>query len=254
MKNLLLRLEYDGTNFAGWQIQPNARTVQGDLEKAFLKTFGVELSVVGAGRTDAGVHARGQVAHVFLKDGANEIPEDKITKAVNSCLPKDVRLRNAILLKEPVHARFDATAREYSYTITTEESVFKRFYAWTPKSPFNKNLLKAASEVFKGTHDFTTFSKFNSETKHYRCDVTNCEWTEIDEKTLRLKIRANRFVYGMVRALTGAMMDAARGRRTPDELQRSLLLKDRSLSSPLAPPEGLVLERIYFPAELQLPF
>jgi len=254
MQPLLLHLEYDGTAFAGWQIQPNTRTVQGELEAAFLKTYGLPCSVIGAGRTDAGVHARGQVAHVFLKDCANKIPEDKITKAINARLPKDVRLRNAILLKEPVHARFDATAREYSYTITTEETVFKRHFAWAPKAPFDKVFLKSAAEVFKGYHDFTTFSKFNSETKHYRCDVYDCEWNEAGENSLRLKIRADRFVYGMVRALTGAMMDVARGRRTIEDLQKSLSLKDRSLSSPLAPPEGLVLEKISFPAELNLPF
>jgi tRNA pseudouridine38-40 synthase len=254
MQPLLLRLEYDGTNFAGWQVQPNARTVQGELEAAFLKIYGVPCSVIGAGRTDAGVHARGQVAHVFLKDGANEIPRDKIAKAVNSRLPKDVRLRDAILLKEPVHARFDAVAREYSYTITTEETVFKRHFAWTPRFPFDKRLLKDSAPIFKGYHDFTTFSKFNSETKHYRCNVTDCEWSEPGDNSLVLKIRADRFVYGMVRALTGAMMDAARGRRSLDDLQKSLALKDRSLSSPLAPPEGLVLEKITFPAELNLPF
>lgn len=254
MKSLLLRLEYDGTNFAGWQQQVNTRTVQGELETAFLKAYGVPLGVIGAGRTDTGVHARGQVAHVYGKEGAHQIPDDKILIAINSRLPKDIRLRDVIIRETPVHARFDAIAREYSYTITTEESVFKRFYAWTPRFPFDKELLKSAGEIFKGAHDFTTFSKNNTETKHYRCNVTHCEWAEIDSKTLRLKIRADRFVYGMVRALTGAMMDVARGRRTPEELQKYLLLKDRLLSSPLAPPEGLVLEKITYPAELNLPF
>ncbi len=248
MRTLLLRVEYDGTNFGGWQFQLNAPTIQGELEKAWRILTGTEIRIVGAGRTDAGVHARGQVAHLLLPDDF-KIPDHKIALAINSRLPKSIRIAAAQVTDRPVQARFDAISREYSYSITTDQSVFNRHYSWHVNYRFDHALLAASAATFLGKHNFTTFSKRNEDTKSYVCDLQICEWTEIDNG-LRLRIKADRFVYGMVRSLVGAMMDAACHKRTISNLIESLHLADRHLNSTLAPPQGLILEKIGYPPEL----
>ena len=126
-KTLAMILEYDGTNFSGWQIQPNARTIQQEIENAMKVLTGRDISIIGAGRTDSGVHANGMVAHAKIDDDF-PIPENKLAIAINSRLPADVRIKKAKFFEIPFHARFDAVAREYSYAITTEETVFNRFF------------------------------------------------------------------------------------------------------------------------------
>lgn len=250
MQTLILCIEYDGSGYAGWQRQPNALTVQECVERALANITQQKLSAVAAGRTDAGVHARGQVTHTAL-GGAFPVREEKIRKAINSNLPKDIRVNGAKIFKGKFNARFDAIAREYSYSLTSSDSVFLTHFATFIKYPFDPNILTEAAGVFRGEHDFTTFSKHNPDTARYWCKVEKCEWEKVEAKLWRLHIIADRFVYGMVRALTGAMIDAARKKRSIPELQTALDKSDRSLSSPLAPPQGLVLERIYYPEEIE---
>lgn len=247
---LLLRVEYDGTNYSGWQNQLNAPTIQHELEKAWYKLTAVRSSVIGSGRTDAGVHGRGQIAHILLHDGF-KIPEHKIAVALNSRLPKDIRITGAQITERNVQARFDAISREYSYSISTEQSVFHRNYCWHIHFPFDVQLLHESGKLFIGTHDFTTFSKLNHDTKNYVCSVSICEWTEFHH-SVRLRIKSDRFVYGMVRSLVGVMMDIARNRRSLEEVKDALAQKDRRLISTLAPPQGLVLEKVCYPEEFNL--
>lgn len=244
---LLIRVEYDGTNYSGWQIQPNAPSIQQELERAWYKLTGVQTGVFGAGRTDAGVHGRGQIAHIRLEDDFR-IPEHKIAIAFNSRLPKDIRIAAVQITERDVQARFDAIAREYSYLISTQESVFYRNFCWQVRFPFDVHRLHDAARLFLGVHNFTTFSKINHDTKNYVCSVSECSWTELKHGA-KLRIKADRFVYGMVRSLVGVMMDIARNRRTVEEVSSSLDLQDRRFISPLAPPEGLVLEKVYYPDE-----
>jgi tRNA pseudouridine38-40 synthase len=244
---LLLRVEYDGTNYSGWQIQPNARSVQQELETAWYKLTGVRTSIIGAGRTDAGVHGRGQIAHLRLHEDF-KIPEHKITVAFNSRLPKDIRIWAVQLTEREVQARFDAISREYSYSISTQESVFNRSFCWQVRFPFNAHRLHDAANLFLGVHNFTTFSKINHDTKNYVCSVSVCEWTEF-EHGAQLRIKSDRFVYGMVRSLVGVMMDIARQRRTVEEVRSALERMNRRFISPLAPPQGLVLEKVCYPEE-----
>lgn len=248
---LALLIEYDGTRYGGWQVQENSATVQGSIEKALYQISERKISIIGAGRTDAGVHAAGQVAHARL---GFEFPvaKEKIAKALNANLPKDIRIIKANMLNRDFHSRFDAIAREYSYTFVTRDSVFLSHFAAVIKYKIDKQKLSEASEIFLGEHDFTTFSKFNADTPKYVCRVNKCKWTAHDQISFRLEIKADRFVYGMVRSLVGAMVDAARGKRAVSELRNALEAADRSLNSPLAAPQGLVLEKIYYPPEFEI--
>jgi len=249
---LLLLLEYDGTGYAGWQRQPNAITVQAILEKALEHLFGVRLNAVAAGRTDAGVHARGQVVHARLPANWRPIPEDRIPIALNSHLPEDIRIRRAQITEHPIHARYDACARQYSYTLSRIPSVFYRHFCWYVPFPFDPELLSEAAQVFLGRHDFTTFSKHHPAVRSSICTVTEARWEKICPGCWRFYIRADRFLYGMVRALVGAMLQAARRRRTIEELRYALEARNRRYASPLAPPHGLVLERVFYPEHLPI--
>lgn len=245
-RRLALLVEYDGTHYSGWQRQVNALSIQEVLERAVQAAVGEHCSVIGAGRTDAGVHGGGQVAHCRIPDHF-AIPQQKIAVALNTRLPRDIRIIAAVLTDKPFHARFDASAREYSYAISQSQSVFYRHYTWQPRFSLNVGLLHKAAEVFLGSHDFTTFSKLNTDTKSYNCTVEVSSWRRVAREHLIYTVRGDRFVYGMVRSLVGTMVEVAQGKRTLEEVQESLGRTDRSLNSPLAPAKGLVLRRVYYP-------
>lgn len=254
MKTVVLQVAFDGTQYSGMQNQRSAPSVQQELERAFHQTIGYHCHVIAAGRTDAGVHARGMVVHARVRDDW-AIEEGKIKVAINSRLPKDIRVRGAQLRSDDVfHARFDAIGREYSYTLQTREDPLQRLYAWQTRYVLDRSVLTDSANVFIGAHNFTTFSKNNEEIHSYLCTVSECRWEHVDDITMRLHIRANRFVYGMVRSLVGAMVDAARGKRSIENLRTSLAACDRRLVSPLAPAEGLVFEAAYYPDELGVVF
>ncbi|TAL68247.1 MAG: tRNA pseudouridine(38-40) synthase TruA [Bacteroidetes bacterium] len=251
MSILILKIEYDGTNYGGWQIQPNAPSIQEEIEKVLSQLNGNHIGIVGAGRTDAGVHARGQVAHARLEKKF-PVPENKIPYVLNSKLPDDIRIVDAKIVNFDFHARFDAIAREYSYTITKRQTVFDKYFTTLIRFKLDYDLLEKSAKIFTGKHDFTTFSKNNSETKDYTCNVKICKWKEVDDGIWRLQIRSDRFVYGMVRSVVGAMIDIARGKRTIKEVRQALKDCDRSKSSPLAPAKGLVLENISYPKKFHI--
>jgi len=248
-RTLIMEIEYDGTRYAGWQRQTNALAVQEVVEKALSAAFNRPLTCIGAGRTDAGVHARGQVAHSILRQKSN-IPDEKIVTAVNSNLPEDICIRRAGLVDYKFHATSDAIAREYSYSIHTRRSVFLRHFSNYYKYNINLDKLDEAAAVFVGKHDFTTFSKNNAETKSYTCNIEFCYWDKIDDTHRVMHIKADRFVYGMVRALVGVMVDYARDRRTLEEIKSSLAEADRGKLGPLVTPEGLVLEKVYYKKDI----
>jgi|APEBP8051072266_1049373.scaffolds.fasta_scaffold11793_2 tRNA pseudouridine38-40 synthase len=245
---LLLRFEYDGTNYCGMQFQENGISIQQEIEKVYEQLTGIQRRLICAGRTDAGVHGRGQVGHICYGKEFT-IPTDRILKAFNSKLPRDIRINGALRCAVPVHARFDALWRRYSYTIAQTESVFTRRYAWAVHYPLDDALLHEGARIFLGRHDFTSFSKLNTSTKSYICTVEECHWERLASDMIRLHIRADRFVYGMVRSLVGTMVDIGRARRTVEEVRHSLQCADRSLNSWLAPPEGLVFEEVGYPPE-----
>ncbi len=246
MTTLILQIEYDGTDFCGWQIQPNGRTVMEDVEKAIAKVFGKEVRLVGAGRTDAGVHATGMVASSII-DFTPRVEEIRAVRAINSQLQQDVRIKKAIYYDGKFHARFDAEAREYSYHLIRKTSVFHRKFAYTCTLPMDENILFKSAELFVGKRDFTTFSKVNPSIKKNICDVQICYWEKVSADHYILHIKADHFLYGMVRSLTGAMLEAARNYKSLDEIKSALESCDRKLNSALAPANGLFFEKAFYP-------
>lgn len=238
-----LLIEYDGTKYAGWQRQVNALTVQEVLEEAVKRIVGEGVTVIGSGRTDSGVHGFGQVAHVDVPITCT-IPDEKLARAFNSALPFDVRIRAAKRVADTFHARFDAVRREYRYTLTQDFSVFRRYYAWQQTLAFDTFVLQPAAEVFLGKHNFTAFSKHNPDTENYVCTVEKAYWTEVERGTWHFRIAADRFVYGMVRSIVGAIMDAALHKCTIDDLRAALARQERLHRSAIAPAQGLVLWQV----------
>ena len=253
----VIKVEYDGTNYAGWQRQKNGLSIQHCIEQALLRLTGHSINILGAGRTDAGVHARGQIAHFKTTSEIFSVPNNKVIKALNSRLPKDIRITGHCTAESTFHSTKDAIYREYSYTLTTKESVFDRHFATFYPYPFDVITLLESGMIFLGEHDFTSYSKKNPSTLSYICNVQQCNWVQNQDSTFVLTIGANRFVYGMVRSIVGAMLEYARGTFTKQEIQDYLAspmrLTDKK-RAPLAPPEGLVLEKVYYPDKCKIIF
>lgn len=247
---LILEIEYDGTDFCGWQIQPNGRTVMEDIEKAIAKVFGKDVRLVGAGRTDAGVHGKSMIASSILSF-IPRVEEAKAANAINSQLSQDVRIKKAVYYGGRFHARFDAVAREYSYHLLRSVSVFHRKYAYNCTLPIDEEILFKSAELFLGKRDFTTFSKVNPSIKKNVCDVQICYWEKVSANYYILHIKADHFLYGMVRSLTGAMLEASRNYKTLEELQSALESCDRSNNSVLAPAHGLFFEKAFYPENFE---
>lgn len=244
MITLVLVVEYDGTNYSGWQIQPNATSVQEILEQVWFKLTNQSVKIVGSGRTDSGVHARGQVASAEISEII--IPEDKLIVALNSVLPSDIRILNAIYLQEKFNARFDAKSRVYHYYISWDVDVFSRNYITRARKQLNLELLNEAAALFLNSNDFTTFSKFNPDIKNNICIVQRSEWEQESKSSLKFIIEANHFLYGMVRGLVGAMLDYERGKYNLNYLIDCLENPDRYKYIYFAPPMGLYLYKVNY--------
>lgn len=244
MTNIAILIEYDGTQYSGWQIQPNGISIQETLENALSKLYKTKVSLIGAGRTDAQVHAYGQVANFKVSDDI--IPLNKLPIAVNSLINPDIRILKAIEQPLEFNSRFDAIAREYIYKISLKYSVFERNFCTFIPYKLNLDKLFDIADLFKGEHNFTAFSKNNPDTKSYICNVELSYWGKIDEYHYVYKIKANRFVYGMVRTIVGTMIDYARGYKSKDEIEKSFVNKTRERISALAAASGLYLNKIYY--------
>lgn len=252
MKTIALLLEYDGTDFAGWQHQPNQRTVQSELTKVLQRFIPFDGFVVGAGRTDVGVHARGQVAHFSVVKLPFEVQE--IPSIFAKRLPNDLRIIDARIPNgDDFHSRFTATERTYHYVISMQDSVFTRRYSWLQLQELSLEILQEAAEMFVGIHDFSTFTKRNKEVTDHRCIVNDCEWSyNTQTQQCVFTIKANRFLYSMVRALVGAMVRCGQGKDTIQELRERFEQQNRSYIQKLAPPNGLHLAKVSYPTSYNL--
>ncbi len=246
-----LLIEYKGTDFSGWQVQPNDRTVQGDLETAVERLTGQKTTIIGAGRTDAGVHAKGMVAHCDLEP-SEALPNWKIVEALNALTSEDIVIRDIRQVPDDLHARFSAESRTYRYRISRKRIALEREYFWQVPYPIDLDLLEFLWESLLGEHDFTSFSKLSDDVGHYRCNVTNVEVLS-NEETIELWITANRFVRGMVRSLVGASVECAKGRSTKAEFIH-LLDNPTELARAkyIAPPEGLTFWSVKYPDQFGL--
>ena len=235
-----LTIEYDGTDFVGWQVQPNGRSVQGEIEAALRRLFSTDVRVHGAGRTDAGVHAAGQVAHF---DIASALDGDTMRRAINAELPPDITVHTADIVDDDFHARFSASSRSYRYLIAHDRVSIDRRSQWILYATLDHDAIRAALPALSGTHDFTTFSKLVPDMPHHFCHVFSASW-EQQEGWTQFSIRANRFLHGMVRCLVGGLVQVGRKKITPAGFADMLAARDRLRAPMLAPPQGLTLTAV----------
>ncbi|MCF7800394.1 MAG: tRNA pseudouridine(38-40) synthase TruA [Candidatus Marinimicrobia bacterium] len=244
-----LSLEFEGTNYQGWQSQPTGPTIQSVLEQALESVTKYSSRITGSGRTDAGVHALGQVAH-FDTD-AMQIPIDRLPAALNQVLPDDISVLAAQPVPDDFNSRFDAVGREYEYHIVTYPRALQRQTSWYCKYPLDADLLNACAEMVLGEHDFTSFCAAITDTKNMICNVEVSAW-EIHSRGMIYRVRANRFLHHMVRMLVGNMIEVARGRWSMAYFRKLLQHPDHEHDTVTAPAQGLILKCVYYPDSLHL--
>lgn len=241
-----LILAYDGTLYGGWQIQPNTKSIQEKLKQALFIIYPKwDLHPIGSGRTDAGVHAKGQTAHFKVP---NKIDPERLLLSLNGLLPADIRVRSIEEADPNFHARYSATGKEYHYYLHLGKVMnpFLRLYCWQVKKEINIDLLRQAASRFVGLHDFTSFANESHKgaaaknpIRHlYRLDVC------VTDEGIRLEFEGNGFLYKMVRNITGTLIDVGSGKLSLDELEAIFEAKDRRRASQSAPAQGLFLIRV----------
>ncbi len=236
-------LEYDGSDFFGWQIQPNRRTVQQEVEKAIGTITGERIRVTGAGRTDAGVHALGQVASFSTM---HAIGTDRFRQALNAVLPLDIRILDLEEKSTSFDARLDAVSRTYRYVIARHPRSIGRQYSWYPKLRFNLEAMVEASEMLKGRHCWKSFSKAEKPEKDYLSTVLDVHW-KVDEHEIQFHISAERFFHNMIRIILGTVFDVGRGKMSREEFYRLFEANDRRQAGTTLPPHGLFLVQVNYP-------
>lgn len=243
MPNYKIIVEYDGAGFSGWQLQRDARTVQGVLEGA-LRTLnsGRTVRVHGSGRTDAGVHARGQVASFFLEEGWLG---PRLLRAVNGNLDEDVRLRTCEIVEDEFHARYSARSRTYRYRCCLVPTAVDRRTTWYVPGPINLYRLRRCALLVLGDHDFTSFSRVSRDARDRRCTVLQSQWIKRGD-FVTFVIMANRFLHHMICYLVGTMIQVGRGRLTEAGFKAVLDAKDPGAKVHKAPPRGLILEQVSY--------
>jgi tRNA pseudouridine38-40 synthase len=241
-----LEVAYDGTRFHGWQVQPNALSVQEVLDDSLSKILRETISTTGSGRTDTGVHASQQFAHF---DSIQYLDPEQVVYRLNRILPNDISAYSLCLVSDEAHTRFDAYARTYHYYITLTKNPFKRYHAWYHSKLLDVAKMNKAAALLLKYEDFTTFSKVKGDTKHYRCNIYEAAWQQQGDE-LKFTIKANRFLRGMVRLIVGALTDVGRGKLTIAQFERIIASQDRSQASGAAPSEGLFLARVEYPEHI----
>lgn len=237
-----LKLSYDGSAYHGWQNQPNAISVQEVLENSLSTILGERIEIVGAGRTDTGVHAKMMFAHFDLETG---LPDELVYK-MNSFLPSDIAIQGIYSVSENAHARFDAISRTYNYYIHTQKDPFLVNQSYYFGRELDVEKMNAACEILYQYSDFQCFSKSNTDVKTFLCNIKCAEWSKT-EKQLIFKISADRFLRNMVRAIVGTMLSIGTEKINVDELHDIIKSKDRSNAGFSVPSHGLYLTEVVYP-------
>lgn len=245
MNRFALELAYDGSNYHGWQIQPNAITVQGVINDCLSKFLKEEINVIGAGRTDTGVHASYFVLHF---DYSHDIDETIFIYKMNRFLPKDIVLYSIFKVSEDFHARFTATSRSYKYFINTFKNPFNQNYSLLDTAELDIDAMNAASSLLFNYTDFTSFSKLHTDVKTNNCKIYKAKWTRELSK-LTFEISADRFLRNMVRAICGTILEIGKGKISIDDFKLIIESKDRNKAGTSAPAHALFLTDITYPSE-----
>lgn len=235
-------MEYDGTNYHGWQSQTNADTVQDVLENAIEKLFQESIRSTAAGRTDSGVHARGQVVNFLI---TKDLPLRKILLGLNAHLPEDIVVKNVEEVPLKFNSRFDAKRRVYQYYMMFQHTAIYRKYCWQFLQKINTDLLQPMADMLKGEHDYSAFAKLETHPEDNICHVYESRWYQQDGFFI-YRIMANRFINGMARGIVGTMIDVASGRFASDMFEDIFHSQDRSKAGGSAPARGLFLEEVIY--------
>ena len=243
-----LELSYNGKAYHGWQNQPNAISVQEVIEKGLSTLLRESIAIVGAGRTDAGVHAKQMFAHF---DTDLEVDEENLVFKLNSYLPKDIAIQNIFGVIPEAHARFDALSRTYLYRVSLEKDAFNYNNAYYFKGELDLDKMNEASKILFDYMDFECFSKTNTDVNTFNCKIMKAEWTQY-ENELHFVIKADRFLRNMVRAIVGTMINIGVGKIEVEELHNIIKSKNRSEAGFSVPAHGLYLTKIEYPKEIKL--
>ncbi|EAY26305.1 tRNA pseudouridine(38-40) synthase TruA [Microscilla marina] len=242
-----LELAYSGTQYHGWQIQKNAHSVQAEIQNALSVLLRQPTDILGSGRTDAGVHAIQQYAHF---DTEQTLDGEVFAKKMNGILPEDISIKRVINVHEEAHTRFDATQRHYMYRINQEKTPFLRGVSYYNFHRFDIDLMNKAAQIMLKHEDFQCFSKVHTDVNHYLCNIQQAYWqkeTSYNVNLLVFYIQANRFLRGMVRAITGTMLNVGSGKITLEEFEQIILNKDRKQAGWSVPAQGLFLAKVEYP-------
>lgn len=237
-----ITLSYDGTAYHGWQIQPHSISVQEELHKALSTLLRQPMEVVGAGRTDTGVHARKMVAHFDY----GELDCPHLVYKLNKILPKDIAVQQVEQVADDMHARFSAKSRTYNYFVHLSKDPFRRAYSWQVYGEPDFDLMNRAAEVLMEYRDFTSFSKLNTDTKTNDCTITEAHWDRVGDGQWCFTISANRFLRNMVRAIVGTLLEVGRGRMTIEQLRQVIEAKDRCRAGDSVPGNALFLVEVEY--------
>ncbi len=240
-----IELSYKGTNYHGWQVQPNANSVQEELNKALSTILNAEIELVGAGRTDSGVHAKQMFAHFDCKMQLNM---KKIVTQLNSFLANDIAILNLFKVKDDANCRFDALSRTYHYHIINKKDPFNSSAYLLHKS-LDVESMNLACQHLLGKQDFTSFSKVNTQTFTNNCNVMIAKWEQKEEE-LVFTIKSDRFLRNMVRAIVGTLLDVGMGKITADDVKEIIVKKDRGQAGTSVPAHALFLTKVEYPEEL----
>lgn len=252
MKRIKLIVAYDGTNYCGWQIQPNGITVQEVLNTVISQVTGETIQVIGASRTDSGVHAYGNVA-VF--DTQSSIPAARMCQALNQKLPVDIRIVHSEEVKREFHPRYAKTRKTYEYQIMNTKILVptQRLYAYAVTYDLDISKMRVAAQALVGTHDFTSFCSLRTEVEDmvrtiYAIEIEEKDMTYLHgtDKEIRICIQGNGFLYNMVRIIVGTLVGVGRGFYQPEQMKEILEAKDRKVAGVTAPPHGLFLKQIEY--------
>ena len=253
-----ITLSYDGTNYHGWQIQPNGDSIQQRLQEALSTLLRRPIEVVGAGRTDTGVHARMMVAHFDIDPLPNPTPSmakgilppegelKGICYKLNKLLPQDIAVQEVRQVPDDMHARFSATSRTYNYYIHTYKDPFLFAYSWQIPFKLDFQKMNQAAQILLEYKDFTSFSKVNTDTKTNLCDIKEAYWKEVTPGQWCFTITANRFLRNMVRAIVGTLVEVGRGRMEVEDVRRIIEAKDRCQAGESVPGKALFLVDIKY--------
>lgn len=245
-----LQLSYKGTHYHGWQVQPNAVSVQEVMEKALSTILREKIAVVGAGRTDTGVHASYFILHFEVE---NTIPKKfDVVYKLNSFLPEDIAVQQCHAVSEEAHARFSAISRTYHYFISTRKDPFATETSYRYLQPLDVEKMNDAARMLFDYKDFTSFSRLHTDVKTNNCKIYEAHW-KTDGTQLVFIIKADRFLRNMVRAVVGTLLEVGKGKLSIDEFREVIEMKDRGVAGASAPAQGLFLVDIEYPKEVFQP-